>query len=192
MTHPPKKLCSNHHPTHEGAQCTAGKTQHWETETEREQRITCNCKTNPSSVYPDQGGSAAEVQQQQRVHFLSYLLHYVIGSDEVNDWHFPRASWQTVTGLRVVWLENTTFKRVIWTLDRKPSGLSNPVVSLRNLSQIRTPEHILDRWSVKSSKRFLSNPGLYLTIILFVMSITKLRTTQFKAESLSLCQLLFL
>lgn len=148
----------------------------WETETGREQRITCNCKTNPSSMYPDQGGSAAEVQQQLCVHFLSYLLHYVIGS-QVNDWHFPCASWQTVTRLLVVWLENTTFKRVIWTLDRNPSGLSNPVLSLRNLFQIRAPEHILGRWSVKSSKRFLSKPSLYLTIILFVMSITDLRTT---------------
>lgn len=68
----------------------------WETETEREQRITCNCKTNPSSMYPNQGGIAAKVQQQLRAHFLSYLPQYIFGS-QVNDWHFPHAScrrWQ--------------------------------------------------------------------------------------------------
>lgn len=77
------------------------------------------------------------VQQLQCVFPLPVPSHHAIGV-QVNDWYFTQAGWQTVTDLFVVWLENAILKHVIWSLERKPFGLSNPGIPLIDSSQIRT------------------------------------------------------
>lgn len=77
--------------------------------------------------------------------------------------------------LLVVWLEKTTFDGVIWTLDRKPSGLSNPAVSLRNLSQIRRPQHISNRWPVESNKGCWLERGLSYTLHFYPSAARQLK-----------------